>query len=217
MTIDTSREAINRMTGMWGVGVEPNMARVTEVLTALASERDEALAQVAALREAYRKFVAAQKAYDAAIGKGASVEYQSLRASVGTKERLFAALASIPDAAASRGVALVERGRLAGIKAAHADLLARGMNTSALVVACLLPDDDAPGGAVSEYERGRREGIEAAIQWHRQQADALDGPTRDGESALESTMRRIRAEWHREDAAMIHALATPPADGGTDA
>ena len=51
MTIDTSREAINRMTGMWGVGVKPNMARVTEVLTALASERDEALAREAALRE----------------------------------------------------------------------------------------------------------------------------------------------------------------------
>jgi hypothetical protein len=207
MTIDTSREAINRMTGMWGVGVEPNMARVTEVLTALASERDEALAQVAALREAYRKFVAAQKAYDAAIGKGASVEYQSLRASVGTKERLFAALASIPDAAASRGVALVERGRLAGIKAAHADLLARGMNTSALVVACLLPDDDAPGGAVSEYERGRREGIEEARMAAYDLARDYAGCDDEAEAvALEKLAFQLK-----------RALATPPADGGTDA
>ena len=202
--IDTSPEAVERAArGAWMA----HQQTAADTLRALVRERDEALAQVAALREAYRKFVAAQKAYDAAIGKGASVEYQSLRASVGTKERLFAALASIPDAAASRGVALVERGRLAGIKAAHADLLARGMNTSALVVACLLPDDDAPGGAVSEYERGRREGIEEARMAAYDLARDYAGCDDEAEAvALEKLAFQLK-----------RALATPPADGGTDA
>ena len=113
--IDTSPEAVERAArGAWMA----HQQTAADTLRALARERNEALAREAVLREAYRKFVAAQKAYDAAIGKGASVEYQSLRASVGTKERLFAALASIPDAAASRGVALVERGRREGIEEA---------------------------------------------------------------------------------------------------
>jgi hypothetical protein len=73
MTIDTSREAIDRMTGMWGVGVEPNMARVTEMLAALTRERDEALADIARIQEERAEFVAGVEAL-AGVLKGERVE-----------------------------------------------------------------------------------------------------------------------------------------------
>jgi hypothetical protein len=103
MTIDTSREAIDRMTGMWGVGVEPNMARVTEVLTALTSERDEALAQVAALMDLVR---------ETALHLERVSDYDAPRLLL----RVNAAVSE--DAAEARDAALVERGRRDGIEEA---------------------------------------------------------------------------------------------------
>jgi len=119
MTIDTSREAINRMTGMWGVGVEPNMARVTEVLTALASERDEALAREAVLREALTEIERSHiPSVPAACGETDDATWAQMH--VGTLRWIArSALSSTAIAAAARDAALIERGRREGIEEAR--------------------------------------------------------------------------------------------------
>jgi hypothetical protein len=150
MTIDTSRETVEELAKFCDTAWVQRGPQAALFLRALARERDEALAREAALREALEEWLSAD---DEGDGKSC----------LNAIRRAQRALSSTATVAAARDAALVERGRREWIKAAHADLLARGMNTSALIVACLLPDDDAPGGAVSEYERGRREGVEEAV------------------------------------------------------
>jgi hypothetical protein len=143
MIIDTSREAIDRMTGMWGVGVEPNMARVTEVLTALTRERDEALADIARIQEERAEFVAGVEALagvlkgerDEALAREAvlreAAEYVQRDLTVradpmgrvpigaGAWDGLNAALTSTATAAEARDAALIEQGRREGIEEAR--------------------------------------------------------------------------------------------------
>jgi len=138
MTIDTSREAIDRMTGMWGVGVEPNMARVTEALTALTRERDEALADIARIQSERAEFLAGVEALagvlkgerDEALAREAALrealagvskgseDYvaHTLGVSVEQARTVIAALTSTATAAAARDAALIERGRREGIE-----------------------------------------------------------------------------------------------------
>lgn len=115
---------------------DTEQAAVSIAMTAL-RERDEALAQVAALREAAINFRISLNEMKIPVTFRRNVTRFN--------DALTNALTATSTVAAARDAALVERGRREGIKAAHADLLARGMNTSALIVACLLPDDDAPG------------------------------------------------------------------------
>jgi hypothetical protein len=131
MTIDTSREAIDRMTGLWGVGVEPNMARVTEMLAALTRERDEALAREAALREAV---MGVETSTEALVRFAAGDVYDIIMDREGVQDRrkseaftdaivraanALEALTSTATAAEARDAALVERGRREGIEEAR--------------------------------------------------------------------------------------------------
>jgi hypothetical protein len=166
---------------------------IAKALEAAANHRDEALAREAALREALTRAADDLSLY----ARHGITAFHGERAARD-------ALTATATVAAARNAALVERGRLAGIKAAHADLLARGMNTSALIVACLLPDDDAPGGAVSEYERGRREGIEEARMAAYDLARDYAGCDDEAEAvALEKLAFQLK-----------RAPATPPTNGG---
>jgi hypothetical protein len=149
--IDTSPEAVERAArGAWMA----HQQTAADTLRALARERDEALAQARYIAKALE---AAANQRDEALAREAALREALTRAADDLSlyarhgitafhgERASrAALTNTAAAAEARDAALVERGRREGIKAAHTDLLARGMHTSALMVAALLPDDDAP-------------------------------------------------------------------------
>jgi hypothetical protein len=126
MTIDTGREAIDRMTGLWGGGVEPNMARVTEVLTALARERDEALADIARIQKERAEFLAGVEALagvlkgerDEALAREAALHALILEGDDPAKMGDADYLRRLAIAAAARDAALVEQGRREGIEEA---------------------------------------------------------------------------------------------------
>jgi len=185
MTIDTSREAIDRMTGLWGVGVEPNMARVTKVLTALTSERDEALADIARIQSERAEFLAGVEALAGALK--------------GERDEALAREAALREALTE-----IERSHIPSVPAAcgetdDATWAQMHVGTLRKIARAALTNTDTAAAArdAALVERGRREGIEEAAR------------------AVEGTEPLKREPMLNDVlAAAIRALATPPADGG---
>jgi hypothetical protein len=170
MTIDTSRGAVRYYANIVrGAKDVLGAAEATsDLLDALSRERDEALADIARIQAERAEFVAGVEALagvmkgerDEALAREAALvkslvniqedatdtpTYGDAKAALNRIVRECEDVLSAPAAAAeARDAALIKRGRREGIKAAHAELERRGMNTSALIVATLLADDATP-------------------------------------------------------------------------